>query len=277
VTVAVLGPGAIGGALAVRLARAGERVVCVARPETAELISRDGLSLVQDGDELHARPDAQATLSEPVDLLLVSVKAYDLAAALERVTAEPAFVLPLLNGLEHMPVLRRRFAKVAAATIGRLEAYRDGATRIVQHEAAVVTVAADAQVDPLVRAGVEVRVDGGEQDVLWEKLARQAPLALLTALTRAPVGELRDDPRLRALVAEACAVAAADGAATTFDEQWRIVQSLPARLTTSTARDVAAGRPSELDAIAGGVVRTGRRVGVPTPVFQELLAECREP
>ena len=57
-TVAVLGPGAVGGSLAVRLARAGERVVCVARPETAALIARDGLTLEQDGVELRARPEA---------------------------------------------------------------------------------------------------------------------------------------------------------------------------------------------------------------------------
>ena len=276
-TVAVLGPGAVGGALAVRLALAGEHVVCVARAQTAELIARDGLSLVQDGEELHARPLAQATLSERVDLLLVTVKAHHLAAAVDRVAAEPALVLPLLNGLDHMSALRRRFPAVTAATIGRLEAYREAPTRIVQREAALVTVAADEAPEPLVRSGIDVRLGGGEKDVLWEKLARQAPLALLSAVTGRAVGELRDDPRLRALVAEACAVAAADGAATTFDEQWRIVESLPARLTTSTARDVAAGRPSELDAIAGAVVRAGRRLGVPTPVFEEVLSECRAP
>jgi 2-dehydropantoate 2-reductase len=274
VTVAVLGPGAIGGALAVRLAGAGERVVCVARPETAALISRDGLFLVHDGEELHARPIAQTTLVEHVDLLLVTVKAPYLAAALERVAAEPTLVVPLLNGLEHMSVLRRRFRTVTAATIGRLEAYREAPTRIVQHDAALVTVAGDAVPAALLRAGTDVRSGGGEKDVLWEKLARQAPLALLTAATGRSLGELRDDPRLRALVAEAAAVAAADGAATTFAEQWNIVQSLPARLTTSTARDVAAGRPSELDAIAGAVARAGRRLDVPTPVFDELLATC---
>ena len=273
-TVAVLGPGAVGGVLAVRLARAGEHVVCVARPETAALISRDGLCIAYDGEELHARPTAETTLDEPVDLLLVTVKAYALEEALGRVAAEPALVLPLLNGLEHMSVLRRRFRAVTAGTIGRLSAYRQTPVRIVQHDAAVVTVAGDVAPAPLVGAGIDVGLGGGEKDVLWEKLARQAPIALLTSLTGRPLGELRDDPRLRALVTEACAVAAADGAATTFAEQWRVVESLPPDLTTSTARDVAAGRPSELDAIAGAVARAARRLGVPTPVFDEVLAEC---
>jgi 2-dehydropantoate 2-reductase len=274
VTVAVLGPGAIGGALAVRLAASGEGVVCVARPDTAAAIRRDGLTLVSGDGEVGVRPRAVETLSEPVELLLVTVKAMHLGEALERIRGEPARVLPLLNGLEHMTLLRSRFPRVTAATVGRVEAYRESPARIVQRSRALVTVAGDEVPPPLARAGVEVRVGGSEADVLWEKLARQAPLALLTALTGQPVGEVRADPRLGTLLEEACAVAAADGASTTVAVQWGIIESLPAALTTSTARDVAAGRPSELDAIAGAVVRAGRRLGVPTPTFARLLEQC---
>ena len=273
-TVAILGPGAVGGSLAVRLSLAGERVVCVARPETAAAIRDEGLTLVHDSHELTAQPEVVETLEEPVNLLLVTVKASGLDEALERVRVEPHLVLPLLNGLEHMAVLRRRWRSVTAATIGRLEAFREAPTRIVQRETALVTVAGDVVPAALVRAGVEVRSGGGEADVLWEKLARQAPLVLLTAVTGRSAGEVRSDPRLEAAVAEACAVAATDGARTTFAEQWSIIESLPPGLTTSTARDIAAGRPSELDAIAGAVVRAGRRLGVPTPTLEELLAAC---
>lgn len=273
-TTAVLGPGAVGASLAVRLALAGERVICVARPETAAAIRDDGVTLDYEGEELRARPEAVETLEEPVELLLVAVKAPGLVDALDRVRAEPELALPLLNGLEHMAVLGERFRSVTAATIGRLEAYREGTTRVVQHRAALVTVAGDVLPEPLVRAGVGTRLGGSEADVLWEKLARQAPLALLTSITGKPTGEVRSDPRFRTAVEEACAVAVADGAHTTLAEQWSIIESLPAELTTSTARDVAAGRPSELDAIAGGVVRAGRRLGVPTPTFEELLAAC---
>ena len=272
--VAVLGPGAVGGSLAVRLELAGERVICVAPPDVVAAIRSEGLTLLWDHEELTARPEAVELLDEPVDLLLVTVKAPQLEEALDRVRADPLLVLPLLNGLEHVALLRRRFSAVVAATIGRVEAYREGATRIVQRSAPLVTVAGEVAPEPLVRAGIDVRLGGSEADVLWEKLARQAPLALLTSLTGLPVGEVRSDPRLRPLVEEACAVAAAAGASTSVTEQWGIIESLPADLTTSTARDVAAGRPSELDAIAGAVVRAGRRLGVPTPTFEELLAAC---
>jgi 2-dehydropantoate 2-reductase len=264
----------VGGALAVQLALADEHVICVARDDTATVIARDGLTLVRDGTELHVTPDATARLDEPVELLLVTVKAPQLAAALDRIGGEPELTVPLLNGLEHMAPLRRRFRQVTAATIGRVEAFREGPTRIVQRESPLVTIAGAAVPAPLRRAGVEVRLGGEETDVLWEKLARQAPLAVLTAVTGRPAGEVRADPRLRAALEEACAVAVADGAMVTFAEQWSIIESLPAALTTSTARDVAAGRPSELDAIGGAVVRAGRRLGVPTPTFERLLVQC---
>jgi len=275
VTVAVLGPGAVGGALGVRLALAGERVVCVARPETAAAISDEGLTLVRDGDEATARPEAVAVLDEPVDLLLVTVKAPGLEDGIARIRAEPELVLPLLNGLEHMNVLRGRFRNVVAATIGRFEGYRDSATRIVQQTPGLVSVAAREAPEQLARAAIDTRAGGSDEDVLWEKLARQAPIAVLTSALGQTVGELRSDPRLRSAVEEACAVAAADGARTTFEEQWAIIESLPAWATSSTARDVSAGRPSELDAIGGAVVRAGRRLGVPTQTFEQLLEQCR--
>ncbi len=273
-TVAVLGPGAVGGALGVRMARAGERVVCVAKPEAAAAIARDGLTLAVDDDEHLERLEAHERLEEPVDLLLVTVKAFGLDDAIARIDGEPGIVLPLLNGLEHMAALRQRFANVLAATIGRFEGYRDSATRIVQQTPGVVNVAAPEAPEQLERSGIATHAGGSEADVLWEKLARQGPIAVLTSATGQTVGELRSDFRLRRAVEEACAVAAADGASTTFDEQWAIVESLPGWATSSTARDVLAGNPSELDAIGGAVVRAGERLGVPTPILEEALAAC---
>lgn len=273
-SVAILGPGAVGGALAVRMALAGEDVVCVARPETAVAIAGEGLTLATDEAERAARVDARAQLDEPVSLLLVTVKAYGLDDALDRIRAEPALVLPLLNGLEHMETLRARFGSVVAATIGRFEGYKDSVTRIVQQTPGVVNVAAREAPPELERAGIATRSGDGEKDVLWEKLARQGPIAVLTSATGRTVGELRESAALRLAVEEACAVAAADGARTTVGEQWAVIDSLPAWATSSTARDVAAGRPSELDAVGGAVVRAGRRLGVPTPTLEEALAAC---
>jgi 2-dehydropantoate 2-reductase len=282
-TIGVLGPGAVGGALAVPLALSGARVVCIARPETAEAISRDGLTLDRCGEILHARPEAVAELREPVDVLFVTVKAPTLDDALDRVAAEAGTILPLLNGLEHMDMIRARLGgRVIAASIGRLEAYRDGQNRIVQTTPSpLVTVAeANGGADVLTAAGFDVRIGPGERAVLWEKLARLAPLAAATVVTQRTLGDLRADPQWRATleqaVAEACEVAAADGVPLNEVAQWEILDTMPASVTTSAARDAAAGRPTELDAIAGAVVRAGRRLGVPTAVLEGLLAEAEE-
>ena len=282
-TVAVLGPGAVGGVLTVGFVQAGVRVVCIARPATAEVIRSEGLTLRQGENVQMAHPDVATQLQEPAELLLVTVKAPSLDAALDRVDAPVETVVPLLNGIEHIETLRARLpdSNVVAGSIGRIEAWLERPGVVVQPTASVVmTVAAGGPAELLSRSGVEVRVDGSAAEVLWEKLARQAPTAAATAVTQRPIGELRRDPewrgRLRAAIEETCAVAAADGVQLSADAEWEIIEAMPPLLTSSTARDIGAGVPSELDAITGAAVRAGQRLGVETPVLTQMFAEaCR--
>ncbi|MDX6399624.1 MAG: 2-dehydropantoate 2-reductase [Gaiellaceae bacterium] len=291
VTVGVLGPGAVGGVLAVGLVRAGVRVVCIARPDTAALITSEGLTLRHGVEGETARPEATTELLEPVDLLLVTVKAPALDDALGRIQAPAETVVPLLNGIEHMDTIRRRLpnSRAVGATIGWIEAWLERPGVIVQNTPrTLMTVASDAgaqTVELLRNSGANVREGGSEAAVLWEKLVRQAPVAAATALTQRPIGELRSDPawrhRLEQAVAECCAAAAADGVDVTPAAQWEIIDGMPPALTSSTARDIAAGRPSELDAITGAAVRAAHRLGIEAPVLERLLAEtesaCRVP
>jgi 2-dehydropantoate 2-reductase len=282
-TVGVLGPGAVGTALAVPLAEAGVDVVCIARPTTAAAITSQGLSLRHGPEVRTVRPRAVQELDEHVDLLLVTVKATGLDDALGYVKSGAAVVLPLLNGLEHVDTIRRRLAgRVLAGSIGKLEAYRTGPTEVVQTTAApLITVfPEDGAADLLRAAGFDVRAGAGEQAVLWEKTVRLAPLAAATAITQRTLGELRTDAdwrsTLETAVAEACAVAAMDGVTLNEAAPWEILDAMPASVTTSTARDAAAGRPTELDAILGAVVRAARRLGVATPTLDRLLVEAED-
>jgi 2-dehydropantoate 2-reductase len=282
-TVGVLGPGAVGAALAVPLAEAGVDVVCIARPATAAAITSQGLSLRQGSEVRTVWPRAFEELNEPVDLLLVTVKAPGLDEALGRIKSGAAVVLPLLNGLEHLETIRRRLdGRVLAGSIGKLEAYRNGPAEAVQTTAApMITVfPEDGAVDLLRAAGLEVRAGESESAVLWEKTVRLAPLAAATAITQQTLGALRSDDSwrstLEAAVAEAVAIAAADGVSLNEAAQWEILGTMPATVTTSTARDAAAGRPTELDAILGGVVRAARRLGVASPTLDRLLAEAED-
>src|SRR5262245_52778322 len=108
-TVAVLGPGAVGGVLAVRLSAARQHVITVGPPETIGMVALAGITVEVNGDLMSARPEVRERLERPVKLLLVAVKSHQLEEALERV--DPAavangVVVPLMNGLEHLDPLR---------------------------------------------------------------------------------------------------------------------------------------------------------------------------
>jgi 2-dehydropantoate 2-reductase len=292
--IAVLGPGAVGANLAARLSASGHDVVCVARPRTAEGIRRDGITLTAPDRSIVAHPRAADELSESTELLLVTVKAQHLRLALSRVghaALADGVVMPLLNGLEHPAALRALLGRpVAPGSVSRFSGELETEGKVVQRSPSMlVTVARgdaaraalEKAVEALRGAGIEVEVGADERDVLWGKAARLGALAAATAASGMTVGELRDDPEWRALleagIAEGCAVAEADGVPQQPADHWAIIVEMPFDASTSTAADVAAGRPSELDAITGSVVRAGRRCGVPTPVLSDLVERCRQP
>jgi 2-dehydropantoate 2-reductase len=287
--VAILGPGGVGGLLAGVLDRAGTEVVVVARESTAAVIAQRGVSVqsVTFGDFL-AHPRAVAQLQEPADALIVATKAAGLKPALARIAAEPAVVLPLLNGLDHIAVLRERFAagSVLAGSI-RVEADRP-APGVVVHTSPFLLVdmasgepaarpAMQALADALAQAGVPVRVLESEAQVMWSKLVRLNALACTTSAYNALLGEIRSTPELRAdlvgAIEEGCAVGKAEGAQD-VDPATAIAELEMAHdtLGSSMQRDIAAGREPELDAIPGSVLRAGARHGIHCPTIERLVA-----
>ena len=279
--IAILGPGGVGGFLAAALARAEEDVLVVARDDTAAAIERDGIAVesVRLGD-FHARPPAAAVVDEPGATLVVATKATTLPAALERVQADPALVVPLLNGLDHMEVLRDRFGagRVAAGTI-RIEAMRPSAGRIVQTSKFLRVDVGPPRDDVsefaavLEGAGVPTRVTD-EPQVLWGKLVRLNALACMTSAYDLQLGPIRDDPalaaELEACVREAASVAVAEGASVAAETVMGELDDAHATLGSSMQRDIAAGIPPELDAIPGAVLRAAGRHGIEAPTIARL-------
>ena len=286
--VAVLGPGGVGGLLAALLAGDGHEVVCLAGSATSAALRTDGVRLASArfGPRVE-RVDAKERLDRPVDVCFVTVKATQLADALQRVPADllgGALLVPLLNGVEHLTVLRRCYpsATVVAATI-RVESTRTGPGQVRQDSpfASVELCQApgiDELADVLKETGLDVRVRANEAAVLWDKLTFLAPLALLTTQARQPAGYVREQRRdqLRAVVAEVAAVARAEGASGDEHTVLTAFDGLPPTMRSSMQRDADAGRPLELDALGGAVLRAAGRHGLEVPVTTRLVAELQE-
>ncbi|AEG44760.1 ketopantoate reductase family protein [Isoptericola variabilis] len=295
--IAVVGPGAIGGLVAAFLQRARHEVVLVGRERTARRVAEHGLEIVTDRFGSWHAPLHATTAVPRGARVVVAVKAEGVPAAAELVAAaRPTEVVALLNGLEHMNVLRRAVRDgrpgapadgppVVGATIAG-ETLRTGhdhggdtGALTVRHRGDLLRVvvpdaAADLHVVRALRdTGIEVTTGGTEAEVLWKKLRFLAPHALLTSTWRSGVGDALDaDPALAAaLLAEVAAVATAEGVPTTGDELLGILRGFHRTMRSSLQADLEAGRPGELDAIGGAVARRAAAHGIATPVLDELL------
>ena len=271
------------------LARAGDDVLVLAGDETARAIGRDGLRIESQRFGDFAVSVATASrLAHPIDACFITVKATHLREAVDRVPAAAlgsGLVIPFLNGLEHIEFLRTVYppASVVAATI-RIETTRAAPGVIRQTSPfASIDMAASAsnreRVDSiaahLTAAGLRVNVRDDELAMLWDKFALLAPMALLTTHERANVGVIRTKRRADtvAVVGEAAAVAEADGVHIDPDAIVRLMDSVPESMESSMQRDQAAGRPLELDALGGALIRRAAKAGIDVPVTNRLVDE----
>jgi 2-dehydropantoate 2-reductase len=290
-TVAILGPGGIGGLLAALLSRAGHRVICLAGDETATTLRTSGIQIHSGlyGD-FTAEVEADTELREPVDACLITVKATALDAALTRVPRAAlgdALVVPFLNGVEHPAALRAQYRpdRVAPAVI-RVESTRvapgkiEHASPFAEIDLAGDTVPRDlldALAQALHAAGPTTRVLPDETAALWAKMSFLAPFALLTTHHALPLGDVRTRHReeLTALVEETAAVSHACGGPADPAQALARYDAFPPQTKSSMQRDAEAGRPLELDAIGGALLRAAERHGVPVPVAARLVRELR--
>jgi len=293
VKIGIIGAGAVGGYFGGRLAVGGNDVAFLVRGKTLEAL-RSGPLRVESikGDfEVAACATDQPEEIEGADFVLVAVKAWQVpeaAAAIEKMPSRQSLIVPLQNGMEAPERL--------AAVLG-WDRVAGGLCRIVseiispghiRHSWAEPSVAIGelrplrhrerlAQLRDAFRA-VGVRCDI-EQDIkraMWEKFLFII-WGSLGAVTRLPIGPICRTPELRArLVAaleELAAVARADGCNVDVGKVLAILDGLPENTTASMQRDLMAGRPSELDAQIGAVIRLGRKAGVPTPVHEAIYRE----
>ena len=280
---AILGAGAIGGLVGTVLGSLGEDVTVVVRPDKLAGYPEE-LSLERPSGTLTARAKAVARLTQPVDVLWIATKTYQLQAALDAVESAPNTVVPLLNGVDHVAALRSRYGHdhVVPATIA-VEAERLAPGRFIQRSPFVrfnLGAGAEPLLGPMVvrltNLGFTCQLILNEQTLLWSKLCFLAPLALVTSASGKNKGEFYADAawkgKFDSAVAEACAVARADGAEVNLVKLQETFDGLPPTMRSSMQKDLAAGRQLELDAIGGPIVRGGERNGIAIPTTSDLIA-----
>jgi 2-dehydropantoate 2-reductase len=295
--VAVVGAGAVGGYFGGMLARAGARVTLIGRPAHVDVWRRDGLFVdsinFQESVSVEASTDLAA--SGDADLVLFSVKSLDTeetARQLARHVKGDALIVSLQNGVDNVERIRSAAALDPIAAVVYVASSMPAPGRI-KHDARGDLLIGDRPGRPgppretaiarvsswFEAAGVPCRVSPDIDADLWTKLITNAALNAISAVVRAPYGDIVAIPEsretVRQLVEECVAVARADGVSlpdVDFVEMvWRFAEKV-ARVYSSTAQDLERGKRTEIDALNGFVVRRGARLGVRTPVNQSLLA-----
>jgi 2-dehydropantoate 2-reductase len=291
----VMGAGAIGAYYGARLQQAGEEVVFCARGAHLRAMLEQGLDISSiRGDLKLARVTATADPRQfaPYDLILFCVKVYDTeaaAAALGGCLAPGGAILTLQNGVENEARLTELFG--AGAVMGgnaRIGAELVAPGKIVHKTSGTIefgeldgriTPRAEAIAQAMRRAGIFGELSPDIRASRWDKLMWNAAFNTVTALTHRTVGEVLDDPEgyalVRNLMEEVRAAAAAEGVELPGE---RIAQVLahssrnlrPVR--TSTLQDLQRGKPLEVEALIGVVVRTARRHGIKAPISEAIYA-----
>ncbi|SCX72192.1 ketopantoate reductase family protein [Variovorax sp. EL159] len=285
--VAVMGAGAVGCYYGAMLARAGHEVVLIGRPSHVEAVRAHGLRLETKAFDEHVRLGASTEVSavKGADLVLFCVKSTDTESAAAQIAphlSADAQVLTLQNGVDNDARVRAVLpSNEVAAAVVYVATEMAGPGHVRHHGRGELVIApsrASEQVaQHLIAAGVPTQISDNVRGSLWAKLILNCAYNALSAVSQLPYGELVQGVGvtdvIRDVVAECIAVAKAEGVVIPGDTDAAvrgIAQSMPSQYS-STAQDLARGKPSEIDHLNGLVVRRGEALGVPTPANRVLF------
>ncbi len=296
--IAILGTGAMGSLFAAHLAPHANVTVLGTWRDAVETINARGIHLEQDAQHIHVPVHATTTTRDvnDIDIAIIAVKAHQTERAARwanQILAPNGIALTLQNGLGNYEILAQHVGEARAA----MGVTMQGATLLgaghVRHAGrGVTTLAATpttrAALETLTalfnRAGIETHLENDVQSLMWGKLVINSAINALSAIYRVPNGWLVENSETRALLSaaaqETANVAHALGITLPYaDPAARAIQVAVATAAnkSSTLQDVLRGAPTELDRINGAVVREGKRLGVPTPVNEQLMRVMSNP
>ena len=296
--IAVFGTGGVGGYFGGRLAHVGEDVTFIARGEHLRAIQTNGLKVDStDGDFVIYPAKATDDVSEvgEVDLVILGVKAWQVpeaARAMKPLVGPHTTVLPLQNGVDAVGQLVAELgSESVVGGLCRIVSYvvEPGHIRHAGFKPSIIIGEIDNRLtDRITRieavfkhAGLEITIAKDIQVALWMKFLFIASFSGVGAMGNAPAGVIRSEAKWRELMLRAMeeiytlahtrGVRLPDDA---IDTVMRAVDALPEDATSSMQRDIAAGKPSELEAQNGAIVRMARDVGLEVPthdlIYQTL-------
>lgn len=294
--IAVVGAGGVGGGFGAALAHAGADVTFIARGAHLAAMRSEGLKVQGGRGETHLVP-TQATDDPagvgPVDVVLFCVKLWDVESAGEHIkpmVGPGTAVIPLQNGIDApdrlIPILGREVvmggvAQISASIIkpGVINQVGTFMRMIFGELDGSVTARGKAFLELCLKAGFDATLSEAIITDLWMKFVLLATNAGMTAVTRQPMGRLRDDPDLRPFFISACeetiAVARASDIKLPPDALAKVLDFIghaPPAMKASMALDLERGNRLELPWLNGKVVALGRKLGVPTPTHDLLYA-----
>lgn len=285
--IAVMGAGAVGCYFGALLARAGHAVTLIGRQAHVEAIRAHGLRLQTAAFDEYVpmAADTDPAAVRGADVVLFCVKSTgteDAARQIRPHLAPRALVLTLQNGVDNDERVRAVLGDThpVAAAVVYVATEMAGPGHVRHHGRGELVIApspASATVaQQFSAAGIATEVSGNVRGALWAKLVINCAYNALSALAQQPYGRLVQTTGvadvIEDVVAECLAVAEADGIRIPGDVRAAvrgIVATMPGQLS-STAQDLARGKPSEIDHLNGYVVQRGKALGVATPVNQTL-------
>ncbi|MGB1285372.1 MAG: 2-dehydropantoate 2-reductase [Aggregatilineales bacterium] len=292
--IAIYGTGAVGGYFGGRLAQTDHDLIFIARGAHLAAIHENGLHITSDKDTFIARPalatDNPAEAGQ-VDVIVLATKAWqvaDAARSMQPMLGTDTLILPLLNGIEASQMLAQTidekhilggFCRVLSNVTapGRIEQGGTSPFVAIGERSGQASARIQYLAGLFESAGIAVQMPDNILAAMWQKLLFIASVGGVGTVTRMPAGVIRTLPETRTLLQDAMQeiadVARAKGiliSANSIEQGLQRLDALPETATVSMQRDIMAGRPSELDAQNGAVVRAGLAVNVPTPMHRFL-------
>ena len=296
---AILGSGAVGGYFGSKLANAGQDVTFIARGAHLEAIRTKGLAVQSPklGDFVaHASAESDTARVGPVDVVIVSVKAYDNATALpmlKPLIGPETVVLTLQNGVDSVDEVAAvtgdhhvlggttyvATALEAPGLIVQTGVHRSIIFGEVFGITAHVTARVQAIADVLASADIQVTAVPDARVPIWDKFVYLVAFSGFTGAARLPIGEIWKHPHVRemfyAASREIAAIAKAEGVTISpnrFETLHEYMANIPPSTRSSLLIDLEQGKRIEVEALQGAAVRRAKKHGVPVPIVSTLYA-----